>query len=461
MRWPGSCSRSRVPWYAVIVRGWWLCLAIAGCGDNLPPQDHAQSGSRLKLSWYELDDGTRTWANGASFYESYYDSELGVDCSPTTWADGTTYCTPTLSWIGYADAACTQRIGRDLGMTFAAELTWSCDSWHPARLFELGATKTLPRYYIRNSLGECFEGGGPGEVVEIGRPLSPNMLVEMSTRRIGNERIGIEMRTADDGLTMPIAPYDNKLATQCHVSSFDNVSDVTCVPEQLVIIAADEFGDPTCRDPVTTSATGCSAPTVAVSFADGSCPQYYRVGNELGMTLYAGPSCSRRMTPAQTSVRSIGDRVELAAMTRTPEAIPDRRVQLIYFEADGMRFRDPQGLYDSVLRSECVMVDRPDGSAVCVPAGYSYVRTFFADAACTSSFELIETYDGYERCLTREPFRFVSRGDSGVFEVGALHVGPVFEEMNTTCARVTRPLYDFGPSVPAASLPQAIRVRDL
>src|SRR5690349_20382077 len=100
-----------------------VVLLVAGCGSSagtprdapagdatadggVDPNEGARSGSRLKLTWFELSDGTRQW-NG------FYDAERKENCSPSaTWTDGHAYCTPDDHGdIVYADASCSQKLG--------------------------------------------------------------------------------------------------------------------------------------------------------------------------------------------------------------------------------------------------------------------------------------------------------------------------------------------------------------
>jgi hypothetical protein len=282
----------------------WCCVALVACGDNVQPRDPAVSGARLKLTWYAFDDGHRAWANGG---DRYYDSVLASDCTPQTWADGTTYCTPPVSWIGYADAACTQRIGRDVGVTFAAEHVWSCDNWVPARLFRTGATRTLPRYWIRNAAGECYEGGAAGAVVDIGEELPVSTLAPVSSERTAHGEVGTVHRTSPDGLRMPLALYDTATGAVCFTEPLDNVAAARCIPYETLFLE-DATTEACSMQPALGIETGCPAPAIALRVLDNGCVEYHALGETCAMM-------------NGTSYLAVEGVIDMPALARAPAAV--------------------------------------------------------------------------------------------------------------------------------------------
>src|ERR1700760_4212477 len=76
---------------------------MSGGRGSSSPNDGAESGTRLKLTYYAFTDGTTQWFG-------LYDSERKENCNPFdgTWPDGNTYCVP--AWSGsivYSDSKCT------------------------------------------------------------------------------------------------------------------------------------------------------------------------------------------------------------------------------------------------------------------------------------------------------------------------------------------------------------------
>lgn len=78
-----------------------VALAAACNGDDVPP-DTAQSGTRLKLGWFEFEDGLRTWSMDIR------DSKLDEPCRPVEWSDSVLRCTPQTGTLAFSDAACTK-----------------------------------------------------------------------------------------------------------------------------------------------------------------------------------------------------------------------------------------------------------------------------------------------------------------------------------------------------------------
>src|SRR6185436_6647418 len=120
------------------------------------------SGARLKLAWYELDSGLRTWASATDLF----DAQLGAPCTPTVWDDGVSRCTPALEQIVYADAGCTHAM-----LTFAddthrygAETTSACGAITPRGRFYTarGQTRTLTEFWLHaDAGGACVHGTLP------------------------------------------------------------------------------------------------------------------------------------------------------------------------------------------------------------------------------------------------------------------------------------------------------------
>src|SRR5437868_3671383 len=77
----------------------------SGSGSAVDP-DGAHSGQRLKIVWYEFNDGTRT------FDGTFFDTVRKEHCFLYDgWADGKAYCAPSkaTSNVVYTDAGCTQK----------------------------------------------------------------------------------------------------------------------------------------------------------------------------------------------------------------------------------------------------------------------------------------------------------------------------------------------------------------
>src|SRR3954466_9466481 len=100
----------------------WALLVLAACSPSVTaqsdapptqadappgpdPNDGARSGTRLKLTWFELGDGTRQW-------DGFYDAQRKENCYIyQDWTDGKSYCAPDYDGsIEYSNAGCTTKV---------------------------------------------------------------------------------------------------------------------------------------------------------------------------------------------------------------------------------------------------------------------------------------------------------------------------------------------------------------
>src|SRR5258706_3736659 len=157
-----------------------LCAAliVGGCSGSVPatgdatgsgsadsaapdPDEGATSGTRLKLTWINFADGTRTW-------NAFYDSQRKENCSIyQSWSDGAAYCVPDTSGsVAYLDAACTQRfvqVYRDPvcplpPAPYTLEWNYTPCTSQVAHLWQRAGTSTIASSYYKYSDGSC---GGP------------------------------------------------------------------------------------------------------------------------------------------------------------------------------------------------------------------------------------------------------------------------------------------------------------
>ena len=440
------------------MRAGWLVVLVVGCGDNVVVSpDRAQSGSRLKITWYDFDGGLSVPAAG----DEVWDSELGFDCVPTRFMNGGTYCAPpSPGSAGFSDPACTKPINRDPNQPFVVETAWSCGNWVPTKLFRAGAKIQAAGAWDFNSVGECIPVADAGMFTEVGPEIPLDSLVELRTARVGKDRLVAEVLRGNDGFSFPESIYDQELSSACYISGLDNVANAVCDPGSAVAIDDKTFTDAACKSVGAWTPSGCPselAPTVAWK-SDSKCGTYYRLGSATKAFAKSGTACIATDMPTE-ELHTIGERIDLVDMTRGPDASVPRRVQPIYIDHGSLHFRDPFNLYDTQLETECVILTLPDGSDACVPYGYTFAHDYFLDAACTSSIKLIDSFEDPFCGKPRAPFGFV-RSNKNVYRLGPVFTDPLYETSGTTCARVTMPVYTFGEMIDLATLPRVTKHRD-
>src|SRR5512143_1483814 len=189
-------------------------LVLVGCGDNLADlNDGARSGIRLKLDWYDYDDGPRHWAQG----EVYFDADRDEECKPLEWDDGATYCTPVAfprdGYEPYADAGCTELLAERADVApYLSERVDACGMARPAHLYPIRDPVDLDRYWVSLGDGTCQEVDTPRTLWRLGPEVPRSSLVRLGVeppRGIG--RIELRVRTSIDGMRLPIGYVDSLL----------------------------------------------------------------------------------------------------------------------------------------------------------------------------------------------------------------------------------------------------------
>jgi hypothetical protein len=362
----------------MMARGIVVMLACAACGDNLHRDDlfTAVSGSRLVLQKYRFDDGTEQ-----AVASEFYDTQVHARCTPQPWADGAVRCAPVVDEVGYVDPACTTLIG--LGRTIPTKPTHfiAYDTLPAgrvvARVFRAGAERdSIAQYY--NIVGGACVGPvpvppEPMNFFEVGDEVDFDTLVAFHDDEVGDGRLGVQIRTTDDGLRAPFGLRDRALDVPC-VPRLQGDGSVGCEPSNAA--AASYFGDPACLEPVVAGAT--APPALARLVAPSGCASYHRVGPELSVPLYtrAGETCTPVATPASGRLFSVAAPIELAALGRSLEVVPGRRLQRIILDHDGLRLLDDR-LFDTAIGADCGRRTLRD-AVRCLPTTIAATTLFLA-----------------------------------------------------------------------------------
>lgn len=472
-----------------------VLAALAACGpgeapaiDALGPRpeggpgpiadDGAQSGSRLKINWIELE-GTRTWSG-------FHDAQLGIDCHIREWADGELYCAPDGGGsISYSDAGCTAQVGRvyhapDCTVEAPAYFTQYLDgcAYRPSRLYPKQTKIAVANWYSKGSDGTCYGPFTPtsydfyslGPEVDHATTLAPVRL----GAPFGTTRLGQRDYSSADGMYLPGTVHDAAAGLDCYPTyRYAESPTGTCVPMNAGYI--NYFRDATCTQPAVTADQGCVAPEFAVHY-DDYCPttegRYYAVGAELGTTsvYYDAFGTCDPTTVGTDKVFATGRELELATITRARDNA-NGRYALIHYTTDGVHLRDSV-LYDQDKQTECYLYDLPDGSVRCLPNAHS-IDTWFTDAACGQPIALMEVFLGDTGCtpppLTGYGIRYIPPQPNQcgysyqVHAAQAQYTGTLYSLFGGTCAPYTTTnsaLYRIGPAIPLTDFPAATLSHD-
>lgn len=432
-----------------------LVLAVAGCGDNLADPGTPRSGSRLKLAWYEYEDGTRELETAW-----YYDAELDEHCTPTAWSDGQRYCKPPTDDAVYVTDTCTRSLGRTArGATpapFFATRFHLQDQSLPSRVFRRGAA-TLPPATVwqKHSYG-CVGPMQPGDFdyFELGEEITGLVQMRRGQPR-GDGELAIIDELGDDGLRVPIGLYDRAADAPCTPDEHANAETADCAPDDAGLISY--FHESSCLEPVLAVLSGF-APAVAKQHDPLThCWRYHDVGNEVAATpLYVAlpGTCTSASPPG--GARFFG----MAGPHATQQLVRERldsetrlaRIKLVH---DSTRVTSPL-LFDRELATECKL----DGELRCVPVTSAEVMPFFSDPQCATLLDLALVPAG--ACDTWVPYAHA--GDA-VYPLVNQYTSTVYWlSTGDTCAKYVPPIdlvpWRIGPAIDPATFATAKLVID-
>lgn len=468
----------------------WLALALLACactpsapaspadggadtggGSGVDPNDGARSGSRLKLTWYVFSDGTRQW-------DSFYDAERKEQCSiSATWADGNAYCVPQATgYLVYADAACTQKLAQvysDPNCAAASDgyvIDYNNDgcTYTPAHLYLRGAKVSTTTYYLPDGAGGC---AGPYSdtfyaYYQVGAEVPTSQLVKLTlSGPSGAGRIGQRYFQSSDGMQFPWTLHDALLGADCSgYAVSDDATSAACTPDASYTY---DFHDGSCTQPEVELGPACATPHYAALFPQTACPSdtptFYPVGAQLPNTpLYtqSGGTCSSTTAVDGDRYFATGTALELAQLSRAPDAVAGRRLQLVHYTtADGLRSRDFT-LYDTQKATTCYPTTLPDGTMRCIAFGPA-IDTYYRDAACTDPVQLAEIYTGPAGCAAPtipkygqvyiSPAPGTCTYGEELHAISTPYAGTVYSNASGTCAVYTPyegEMYSVGPAVP-------------
>ncbi len=438
---------------------WLLCLgALAGCGDNLAASSRdAHSGSRLKLAWFEYEDGTRQPELGA-----FFDRDRGEACGPRVWSSGATYCTPAAREAVFVDAACTSLLGQVapggppppyfiLPYSIAGRAQAS-------RMFVAGglAAPVAQTWRLRDGLCDGPIEGSDADYYALGPEIDRDRLVRL--RQIlstTDARLGLAVLQTDDGLNLPLGLVDRQLGA-CTVDERDDPT-ATCIPD--VSTTAYFFRDSTCSEPEVAIARDAEQPVlISQRSSETGCSSFHRAGAQVGsQPLYRrlGVTCTATIAP-DDALFLLGPALELATIQREQEVGPGR-LNRIVLRGENVELA-AGSLFDTVTSRPC---DRAqvEGVTRCLPRT-APARQLFSDELCTIPTVIAELT---AHCGAAPGFAIVEPSELHAI---AAPLARIVYEITTgdrcvpflTAASTT--LHEVGAALPITMFPAATRVVD-
>lgn len=438
---------------------------LAACGDNrqVPQSFESASGSRLALEAWLYDDGTRQVDPSA-----FYDTRLHTRCVAQTWTDGALRCVPIASMALYGDAECTTALGILPAMSnvepthFIGHDIVENESI-PMRVHRAGPrTAGVAEYYERRE-GACIGPlPSPPDVTYFTTTgeLAPTDMLAFTDDELGAGRLGLEVRSSEDGMRVALGVRDRELDVSCTPASHGDR--FACEPVQVA--SARLFEDAACTSPVVAAASEEPAPVVAKVTDPAGCSSYHAVGAEVSPPLYRldGGACVRAPALAGQRAYALDAEVALPALERVDddEGERDRRLRTIVLRdaGDASLLFPSELLVDRATRAECQR-ELVGDEAYCVPAYAVPVTTLYA-AGCTvaTSVALVSAQRcgapaSFARATSAEgtlEFRAVGDPAPTLYRFGAAGCEPYVPPVGTA-------VHALGPPLPVETFMRARR----
>lgn len=406
-----------------------VAVGLAACGgDDGPTVRTAISGERIKITWFEYDEGSR---------EPYglRDGARDEVCVPQLWADGLVRCTPWASTLGpptqFADDACTDPVHQNLAGDYAAEMV---DAGGEPAIAVLRDVEPLMvfQWWSRDASGACVGPmSGPSQFGRVGAEVPSSAFVVIDrVVPVTAGRITVAVDTTVDGLYFPTHARDTELGFDC-VLAPSAPDAVSCLPNRYTIT----YRDAECTQPVVQALLDGDLPRFIGS--DRGCEhKLYEVGptSSEGARFWLGldGTCAPLMTSNQRWYELTPR--EAAVMERRRVASGRRLAPIALISGEhGLIDR---WWYDEELGDECTL----NGLMHCRPDGIAYARSYFADASCAQPLELA-IVRSWERPCNVDPAPVLTGGSDGIHRIGARFTGTAWrrDPISGLCVDTPRP----------------------
>jgi hypothetical protein len=424
------------------------CLAlraIVSCGGEVAPEPEvpgtAKSGTRLKLVYWESEDGFRA-AQGELF-----DTGLDAPCLPSIV--GRDYrCVPTNAASGgrvFADSACTSPLflgygsappRYDLEGSRPIESGEACEAKEP-KLYSILDRTALTSYFTQQD-GTCVEKAlGKDQVLYGLREGAVSWMAELRLLEESTpERLHRRTWAGADGVRLPARPLDSAYGTECYVYG------QICIPFDN-LEAHERYQDASCTKRVVATSGTCGKPKI-MRVKVGLCKtESYAVGEavtEAAPWSWTGATCREDSpTSPERSERlfAIGRRVlpESAILNRVHDVTAHTRLRS-YDSVDeaGRSFRQSAPMFtDTVGGFDCAMAPWSSAAAACLPGSPRVEHRYFRDPDCKERLEVVAVdtnpcsevpETAYEAPELGSP---AAEARVGIRPIGESFDGPVYE----------------------------------
>lgn len=347
---------------------WIWLVVLCACGDNVTP--------RLTPLTYDLAGTTFTMP------QQFHDRQRDEDCSPVTWADAATYCTPAYQDAVYTNSGCSEPIAQG-------------DAAYVATYFSLGGQTSLrrlhpveehtaaPAQYWQLAQGSCTGPFTPDPTTTwhtLGAELDESAFVRLyRSAPEGRGRLQQIAWNTRDGLHAFAGLHDRDLAIDCALAPEQDAGTVACMP--IGTVPTTLFADPACTVRAILSSDQMPA------FAKWDCMTVAPVTTELpGPNVYARNDAGtcRMVTVLNTRIFAVGAPVELVTLDRERGA--GDRIAPITLVAGDLRIPDAW-VHDTQLDVDCQpgLLSR---ELRCLPAVTSSVETYYTDDQCAQAIDV-------------------------------------------------------------------------
>lgn len=467
-----------------------VLTALAGCGgdpepaaDAAPDTDDADpgtelamcesvSGSRIRTLYHETPAGQRH-ALG------FFDSELEVECSVATYADGVPRCYPSEhgGQLYFVDSTCTQAVVGFPGeaLPYNRRIVGADDGCGDvAEYRQIGLPVVIDEgaTVYRLSGNACNTATAPVlSFYQAGAVLAPEAFFPLTRSELpGDTRLTTRLYSGEDGsvLCPPEAElFDRELATPCATGTAEGGS-LRCLPPGTG--TATFFSDSACTTLVTLAVgtTTCEAPPpgfVRTTVGDG-CERGERVTDvgamsEVSRYQMSVEECVPSVTPVDVAYFDlVGDLPPdtFVAVGEEVLAGTERLQRVVATTDDGFAMPTSQW-QDTRLGARCSFEMATDGVIRCLPLGRG-ISTVFSDDACT---EPVRAVLG-DPCAAEPPTHAregIGGGRIRIFEL-APEPATVYE-VDGDCVAVdpaVAPAYLLGPELAPTSFVEGVRTVD-